>query len=205
MLFTPTLSDLLKTMERKNYLVYSGDKSTDRTLNIVGIRRKTASPDKFDDTLALFHLLNGAEDLVMFPITTDPSPHYLRRPVNIKGTAILKEGQYANAYKISQHSPPSGNKHQAICQRLGKVTVYRDNTKDGKLNFVNPEEGMFGINIHRGPRDGDWDTESPNYSAGCQVFADEEDFSFFMARCKEEAAEAGGEFTYTLLNESDFA
>jgi hypothetical protein len=205
MLFTPSLGDIVNVMQRKGYTVYSGAQPADKTLNIVGIRRNTNSPDKFDDTLALFHLLRGAEDLVLFPITTDPSPHYLRNPVNNKGTAILKEGQYVSAYKISMHSPPSGKKHEAVCQRLGRVTVYRDNNRDGTLHFVDPEDGMFGINIHRGPKNGDWDSTNPNYSAGCQVFADAEDFNFFMSRCKEEASLAGREFTYTLMNESDFA
>lgn len=140
-----------------------------------------------------------------FSITTDPSPHYLRHPVNAKGTAILKEGQYLDTHSVSMHSPPSGNKHQAVCQRLGKVTVFRDSNKDGKLNLVNPESGMFGINIHKGPVNGDWDSKNLNYSAGCQVFADADDFQIFMDRCKKESTEAGNKFTYTLLNESDFS
>ena len=120
------------------------------------------------------------------------------------GTAILKEGQYIDTHRVSMHSAPSGNKHMAVCQRLGNVTVFRDKNKDGKLDFVNPQSGMFGINIHKGPLNGDWDTKNPNYSAGCQVFADADDFKIFLDRCKKEAADVKNVFSYTLLNESDF-
>lgn len=205
MLFSPSLERILAVMQSKNYKLYRSAKPAERSLNLVGIRRKTLSPDKFDDTLALFHLIPGASDLLLFPITTDPSPYYLRKPVTSKGTAILKEAQYVNVYKITQHAPPSGNKHEAVCQRLGKVTVFRDNNKDGKLDLVNPEQGMFGINLHRGPKNGNWESNNPNYSAGCQVFADADDFALFMARCKKEREETKQNiFTYTLLNESDF-
>lgn len=204
MFFTPTLDEITRVMTAKGYKLYKGQKKGERGLNLVGIRRKTASPDKFDDTIAIFFLIPGAADVMYFSITTDPSPHYLKHPINSAGTAILKEGQYIDTHKVSMHSPPGGNKHMAVCQRLGNVIVFRDKNKDGKLNFVNPQSGTFGINIHKGPLNGDWDTKSPNYSAGCQVFADADDFKIFLDRCKKEAADVKNVFSYTLLNESDF-
>jgi hypothetical protein len=204
MFFTPSVDQITRVMTSKNYKLYKGQKTGERGLNLVGIRRKTSSPDKFDDTIAIFFLIPGAADIMYFSITTDPSPHYLRRPVNADGTAILKEGQYVDTHQVAMHSPPSGNKHLAVCQRLGKVTVFRDNNKDGKLDLVNPQSGMFGINIHKGPLNGDWDTKNLNYSAGCQVFADADDFQLFLNRCKKEASDVKNVFTYTLLNENDF-
>jgi hypothetical protein len=204
MFLTPPLDEITRVMTAKGYKLYKGQKKGERGLNLVGIRRKTASPDKFDDTIAVFFLIPGAADIMYFSITTDPSPHYLKHPVNSAGTAILKEGQYIDTHKVSMHSPPSGNKHMAVCQRLGNVTVFRDKNKDGKLNLVNPQSGMFGINIHKGPLNGNWDTKNPNYSAGCQVFADADDFKIFLDRCKKEAADVNNVFSYTLLNESDF-
>lgn len=205
MLFSPTLDQIVKVLAAKKYRTYESGDPTKRTLNLVGIRRATLSPDKFDDTIAIFNLMPGASDLMTLPITTEPSPHYLKHPVNKAGAAILAEGRYVDTHAISMHSPPSGNKHVAVCQRLGQVTVYRDNNKDAKLNLVNPVKGMFGINIHRGPANGDWDSNNTNYSAGCQVFADRDDFEIFMIRCKKERASTGiNKFTYTLLNESDF-
>lgn len=205
MFFSPSLNDIISAMNRKNYILYQGSGRSTRNLNIVGIRRKNITPGKFDDTIAIFYLIPGAYDLIMFPITTDPSPFYLKKPSNISGTAILKEGQYVDTYAIDTHRPPSGKNHLALCQRLGKVTVWRDNSKDGKMNFQNPDFGMHGINIHRGPKNGKWNDPDPNYSAGCQVFADRDDFSIFMKRCGKEKIETNSNvFTYTLLNEADF-
>jgi hypothetical protein len=126
--------------------------------------------------------------------------------MNASGTAILKEGQYVDVYAIDMHLRGKPGGHQALCQRLGNVTVFRDNTRDGKLNHVNPDTGMFGINLHKGPANGDWDSRNSNFSAGCQVFADLDDFELFMMRCKKERDDtARNVFTYTLLNEKDFA
>lgn len=206
MLFTPSLQALINLMKSKNYKLYENADISKRSLNIVGIRNASDAPNKFDDTLAIFFLIPGASDLMYFPITTDPSPHYLKHPINVAGTAILEEGQYVDVYSVAMHSPPSGNSHQAICQRNGSVTVYRDNNRDSKLNYVNPQAGAdFGINLHRGPDNGNWDSANPNYSAGCQVFADSSDFALFMSRCKQEKQSTGKNlFTYTLLNEKDF-
>ena len=63
---------------------------------------------------------------------------------------------------------------------------------------------MFGINIHKGPKNGDWNSKNKNYSAGCQVFADSDDFELFMRRCRKESDDVKNIFTYTLLNEGDF-
>jgi hypothetical protein len=206
MAFMPSLVQIVKVMEAKSYRLYRGTKPQQRGLNIVGIRSRADSPDKFDDTIAIFYLLPSAADLMLFAITTDPSPYYLKKPIKgTPGTAILKEGQYKDVYKIATHKPSGGSGHTAVCQRLGEVTVWRDNTKDGTLNYVNPQTGMFGINIHKGPANGDWDSKSLNYSAGCQVFADLDDFALFMKRCNKEMADTEQNvFTYTLLNEKDF-
>ena len=88
MFFTPTLDQIATVMTGKGYKLYKGKNQGDRGLNLVGIRRKTASPDKFDDTIAIFFLVPGAADIMYFSITTDPSPHYLKHPINSAGTAI---------------------------------------------------------------------------------------------------------------------
>jgi hypothetical protein len=186
-------------MQAKDYRVYDTPE-VDWNLNIVGIRTTPASAKKFDDTLVVFHRFLGVWDITYYPITTDPSDHYLRNPINSKGTAILKEGQYKGAYKIAKHN----GKYQALCQRNGKVTVYRDKTKDGRLNFTSPDTGMFGINIHKGPKNGTFNTRNSIYSAGCQVFADSRHFFEFMAKCKFGRTAFSNQFTYTLLTEADF-
>lgn len=197
----PTIEKILEVMATKKYRVYDTP-SVDWNLNIIGVRNKALQPHKFDDTLILFHRFLGNWSISYYPITTDPSMHYLLHPVNPKGTAILEENQYVNAYAIDKHN----GKYEAFCQRLKSVTVFRDKDKDGDLELEAKQRdtGMFGINIHKGPLNGDWDSANSIYSAGCQVFADSRQFAEFMLKCRNARNDFGNKFTYTLLNERDF-
>lgn len=202
-MFRPTVEEIISVMNAKGYRIYDTP-NIDWNLNIVGIRTTPASAKTFDDTLTVFHRFLGVWDITYYPITTDPSEHYLRNPINKNGTAILKEGQYLGVYKIDTHAANRKSKHTAMCQRLGNVTVYRDNDKDGNLDFNKTQTGAFGINIHRGPRNGNFRTKNDIYSAGCQVFADRRHFSEFMMKCKFGRTAFSNKFTYTLLKQSDF-
>lgn len=191
-------------MQSKEYRIYDND-AVDWNLNIVGIRNANLIPDRFDDTLLIFHKFLGEWYIDYYPVTTDPSIYYLLNPANEvkhKGTAILMEGQYAGAYCIAKHR----NSYYALCQNLGGVKVFRDNDRNGSLD-IDPgtiEQGFFGINLHKGPKNGNWETKNTNYSAGCQVFADSRHFSEFMLKCRNGEKSFGNKFTYTLLNERDF-
>ena len=78
--------------------------------------------------------------------------------------------------------------------------MYRDSNKDSKLDFVNEETGMFGINIHKS---GESSTQVDRWSAGCQVFARVKDFNKFMNLVQKGNNKYGNSFTYTLINETD--
>lgn len=200
-MITPSINQILTVMDSKKYRVYNTP-TVDWNLNIVGIRNKSLQPEKFDDTLVVFHNFMGNWHLNYYPITTDPSLHYLRHPINAKGTAILVEGQYMGTHCIDKHK----GQYDALCQRLGNVRVFRDADRDGNLD-INPgriETGMFGINIHKGPLNGNWNSDNIQFSAGCQVFADARHFQEFMLKCKNARDTFGNRFTYTLLNERDF-
>ena len=206
--FRPPIEDILEVMGRKLYKVYDTP-HIDWNLNIVGIRNRSLIPDKFDDTLVVFHRFLGNWDIAYYPITTDPSIYYLKNPlkkVAEKGTAILLEGQYKGKYLIRKHN----NKYLALCQGINpgyEVSVYRDNNRNGTMELVEStiESGLFGINIHKGPKNGDWGSDNDlAYSAGCQVFADERHFNEFMNKCRNGERSFGNKFTYTLLNEKDF-
>ena len=201
----PSVENIIAVMSSKNYRVYD-TQSIDWNLNIVGVRTKNADTKKFDDLLVVFHRFMGEWDATYYPITTDPSTHYLKNPINPKGTAILMEGQYKSIYKIDIHKRGKKGGHKALCQRRGKVTVYRDSDKDGSLDIDEEtvQTGMFGINIHRGPRNGEADPDNDVFSAGCQVFADDRHFAEFMAKCEAGSEAFGNSFTYTLLLETDF-
>jgi hypothetical protein len=117
------------------------------------------------------------------------------------GTAILKQGQYKGAYQIGLHR----GKYYALVQSK-PVTVLRDYDRNAILDFWNgkPETGMFGINIHRASVNGT--TKSvDSYSAGCQVFANINDFNLFMQLCEKHKQLYDNSFTYTLIDKRAIA
>lgn len=202
-MFRPTVERILNVMQAKGYKVFDSP-DVDWNLNIVGVRASPVGADSFDDTLTVFHKFMGVWDIAYYPVTTDPSSYYLKNPINKKGTAILKEGQYRSAYKLDIHKRGRKGAHKALCQRSGNVVVYRDRNYDTTLDMDATDTGMFGINIHRGPMNGDYETRNDVYSAGCQVFADRRHFSDFLQKCEFGEMAFGNSFTYTLLNQADF-
>ncbi len=188
----------IKTIaQEKGHVIYTEP----YRLNIWGFRANTEKPNVFDDELHVFTNISQTKiakwAYLVFKITTDPGTYWLQNPLNPKGTAILKAGQYLDAYSIDKHR----NKYYALCQRLAKVTVIRDYDRDAILDFNNGKEqtGMFGINIHRARKTGS--TYSVDrHSAGCQVFKNAQDFDFFMKLCEVHRKLYGNKFTYTLVD-----
>jgi hypothetical protein len=181
----------------KGYVIYDEP----YRLNIWGFRANTETPNSFDDELHVFTNVSKTMKpnwaYLVFKITTDPGTYWLKNPMNPQGTAILKTGQYRNAYRIDKHR----GKYYALCQRNAKVTVVRDYDRDAVLDFYNGREevGMFGINIHRARKIGETYTID-KYSAGCQVFKNANDFNFFMKMCEVHKKLYDNKFTYTLID-----
>jgi hypothetical protein len=166
-------------------------------LNIVGIRADSTIPNRFDDEIHVF-FKNNANQLIhyIFPATTDPGTYWLKSPMNPQGTAILMQGQYKQAYQVGLHR----GKYYALVQR-SPITVMRDYDRNAILDFHNGklETGLFGINIHRASINGTTKTVD-NYSAGCQVFSNINDFNLFMQLCEKHKSLYGNSFTYTLID-----
>ena len=117
----------------------------------------------------------------------------------MRGTAIMKPGQYRRAYKVGKH------KGYKALQQSGPVTVYRDNDRDEELDTtgVGEDTGMHAVNIHRASRVRA-STQVDKWSAGCQVMQDPDHFDFSMTLCDRGAEKFGNSFTYTLLEIGDF-
>lgn len=192
------ISDLKNIAKEKNYAIFEYKDSINLNINLWGIRSNSKDTTKFNDVLIMFYQ-NKDKSWThhVYKITTDPSNINLQNPINNSGTAILKEGQYRNAFKIGLHK----GKYEALVQ-ASPMTVIRDNNKDDKLDFNNKEEtGMFGINMHRASINGD-NENIGLYSAGCQVHKDTKRFVYeFMPIIK--SAIGKSTITYTLINESD--
>ena len=184
----------IKTMLRmKNYEQYNEPYK----LNIVGIRNATTKPNRFDDEIhVFFKTQKGGWEHYIFTATTDPGTFWLKDPMRPEGTAILKAGQYVDTWSIDWHR----GKYLALCQRK-PVTVIRDYNRDAILDFYNGEEhtGLFGINIHRAMKKGKTKYVD-EFSAGCQVFEDGENFELFMRLCERHRQMYGNKFTYTLFD-----
>lgn len=167
---------------------------------LFGIRSKEPESNSFDDTLGCYYFTEeGGWVSYFWPGTTDPGKYWLENPSYVVGTAILVEGQYLDTWKLDLHQ----GKYEALCQRAGKVKVYRDGDKDDILDR-DPEtiaEGYFGINIHRSSLNGESYTVD-KWSAGCQVFKRLADFEKMLKLAHMQVDKTGrGTFSYTLLEE----
>lgn len=191
-----TLANIVTSLYNKGYKVYNSP----NRLNIVGIRTASDVSETFDDFIAYFYYDdNGFLRGKICPATTDPSVEYLQKPMSSNGTAILKSGQYEDAYQIGLHR----GKYKALVQRK-PVIVIRDKDRDSLLNFfAETQTGLFGINIHRASRGKNNVSIIGLDSAGCQVFMNEADFNEMMKLAEISAALYGNSFTYTLLDEKD--
>ena len=164
------------------------------------MRSDIAKANKFDDSMYVAYRNSSKEwEVRLYKITTDPGTYYLQNPMNVNGTAIMVPGQYRSVYKIDKHL----GKYEALCQRAGKVRVYRDSDKDDILD-MEPDsitEGYYGINIHKA---GSNSSIVNRWSAGCQVFKTSGDFNDFMSLVRRSTKHWGEKFSYTLLEEKDF-
>jgi hypothetical protein len=186
---------LISTLKSKGYEVYDAPNK----LNIVGVRSNTTKPNKFDDKIyAFWKEPTGDWKGKYWTATTDPGTYYLNNPLSNLGTAILKQGQYKDAYAIGKHR----GQYTALVQSK-PVTVIRDYDRNAVLDFYNGREetGLFGINIHKAGKDS---TEVDQWSAGCQVFSKSTDFAEFIDLAQKQKSLYGNKFTYTLIDERSY-
>lgn len=191
------LNSIIKSAEKLGYPI---DKKPNK-LNIIGVRNsKATSQDKFDDLLAYF-TYDEKGNLVGKVVagTTDPSTYFLKSPMNVKGAAILKSGQYKDAYAIGLHR----GKYEALVQ-VKPVTVIRDADRNAYINYFAPTQtGLYGINIHKSTKGKSNEDIIDRDSAGCQVFRNIPDFMDMMRLAQTSRKKYGNTFTYTLIDERD--
>lgn len=160
----------------------------DENFNIIGLRSKDYKANTFCDLL----ITVSPNSTKIYNITTRPGKHWLVNLLNPKGAAVLKPGQYKNAYRLGKH------KGLDALVQVAPVTVYRDNDRDELAETQGQlDSGLFGINIHRA-NSSITSKLVDKWSAGCQVMADPVKFEQFLSDCR---ASGKGFFTYTLLNE----
>jgi|TARA_R100000482_G_scaffold121472_1_gene67705 hypothetical protein len=183
---------------------YKWFESGDYNVNIVGIRNMDAGErvtNKFDDHLTVSYMIDNTWYYEIFDCTTDPGDDWMDKPMNSKGCAILKPGQYPKSHKLRLHQ----GRYLALGQQ-NPVTVYRDRDRDGKYDFDEStiDTGLYGINIHRATKHaGKTSKYVDKWSAGCQVIASNDDWHCFLDICQTARDKWSNNFTYTLLQSTD--
>lgn len=197
-----TREQIEKAVKAKGYTWFSDNSNKSYDVNIVGIRNNAPSvADKvtnvFDDRLTIsFKDEKGNWQFYSWMATTDPGKKGVMEFHNNKGVGRLVPGQYRGVWKIDKHQ----GKYDALCQRNGNVTVFRDANKNLLFEESVTDTGMFGINIHKAGQDSAW---VENWSEGCQVFKRVKDFDSFMSICRKAAKIHSNAFSYTLLESTD--
>jgi hypothetical protein len=197
-----TREQIETAVKTKGYKWFEDTANKSYDVNIVGVRNNSPAIYKkvtnvFDDCITItFKDEKGILQFYCWMATTDPGKKGVQQFHNKKGVARLIPGQYRTTYAVDKHQ----GKYDALCQRLGEVTVWRDGNKDLMFDEVLKDTGMFGINIHKAGQDSTW---VENYSEGCQVFRRVKDFDQFMSICKKAAKIHGNKFSYTLIESTD--
>jgi hypothetical protein len=186
--------DKVKSILRNNkYVLYTRPYE----LNIVGMRSGKTISNVFNDEIHVFYRVSGLKwNYHVFKATTDPGTFWLNNPMSPQGTAIMAQGQYVDCYEIGLHK----GEYDALIQKA-PVTVLRDYDRTAYLDFLNgnKDTGLFGIDIHRAKATGST-LYVDEYSAGCQVFQNADDFAFFMTLCETHRQMYGNSFSYTLID-----
>lgn len=193
------LPNIKQAVSDKGWPVFVKD-DKNFNLNIVGIRTEDNEVNVFNDWLTCFWNYNDTWNFLKFRVTTDPGLYWLKNPMNEKGTAILVPDRYKGMWMLGKHR----GMYPALVQ-VKPCTVVRDYDRDDNLSFKSGvrETGLFGINCHRASSKHE-SIRVDKWSAGCQVFADPDDYRIFLAICQKSVENWGNSFTYTLLDEREY-
>jgi hypothetical protein len=163
----------------------------DDKVNIVGVRTKDQTPDKFND----FITISYKGEFHCFEATTEPGVYWLKNPMRVTGTFVLPTGQWIDHWGFGIH-----HTYEALVLK-GLIAGWRDNNKD---NLVNPDKSKVysdgqAVNIHHA-HENIIQSVIDKYSAGCQVIRKFSDWLIFFGICKASKQEF---FSYTLIEEND--
>ncbi|HEY9649871.1 MAG TPA: peptidoglycan-binding domain-containing protein, partial [Coleofasciculaceae cyanobacterium] len=178
-------SRIVKYMQLKKYEIFQGI----RQYNIVYVEGMNGDgtlnndpPNFFNDRRMVIQIVDGVPAIVgNWQATTEPGHRYTQRPMNTGGAARIKFGQY-KAWQVGIHG--TSDRHEALVQTGGTVTVYRDLNKDYQRVGDKEDTGYFAINQHWG-----YDLPSNNVyyaSAGCLVGRLREGHREFMSLIKQD-------------------
>ncbi|MEM6452805.1 MAG: hypothetical protein AAF703_21120 [Cyanobacteria bacterium P01_D01_bin.105] len=202
-------SRILNYMDSKRYKIFEGH----RKYNIVyveGMNRDGSlnrdADNVFNDIRLVIEVIDGVPRIVGGPWlgSTEPGRHYVINPMNSRGAARIRFGQYS-AWQIGIHGRGSSG-HEALIQTGGEVTVHRDFDRNGIRTGDKLHSGYFGINQHSG-----YDNPTNHVgkaSAGCLVGRSSREHKQFMSLIKQDSRYLQNKkfiFTSTIVPGDDLA
>jgi hypothetical protein len=142
---------------------------TNQKKGITWVRCDNMLTNTFEDFGVLWV---GGDIALIFPCSTTAGKHYIQNPIThggITGTAIAARQtvKYSHVFKSSANWK-SLWLGAPYFQQVGAMKIYRDGNKNNKIDEINIQVGLFGINLHRAGLGSFID----NWSAGCQVVPD---------------------------------
>ena len=188
--------------------------SDDGTPNLYGVRGRSPFMDlaslppefasqtnKWDDIIGVFWKEDGYWHDLKYKGTTDPGDNHPEYDNRQRGVAVMKPGQYIEAYQLGDHRG-----HPALVNWGRCAPNYWRIVKVDARPVVKAEGSEYiGLNIHRARKHGETPDSVGPFSKGCQVVQDNEDFEALLATV-EKCLSTGGRSTimyldYTLLTE----
>jgi hypothetical protein len=156
---------------------------TNQKKGITWVRCDDQLTNTYDDFGVLWI---GGEVISVFPCSTTAGKYYIQNPIThggITGTAIAAK-QYVKYSHVFRTSPnwKSLWLGAPYFQQIKPILIYRDGNKDSKINELNIQTGLFGINLHRAGLGSFID----KWSAGCQVVPDKYWFEIVKYFCNGE-------------------
>lgn len=192
------LPPILWTVKRHGFKVFEDG---DYDLNIIGVRNTIDPQDNvFDDEIVIAYMLDGKWITESAPFTTDPGKYWLTKK-DYKACAVYKHPQQAlGAYTFGKHR----SKYRALVQ-IRKVDYWRDGDKDSTVRYGGQVfRNKIGLNIHRSSIKEGGSKYVDRWSAGCQVFQNNEDFQRLLFLCDKQLETHGYRtFTYTLISNEE--
>lgn len=197
-----TVNDIVRAFNIKGYELKTGHYE----MNIFGIRNNDTTANTFDDLVGIVYRDEKNNWMIkQYKATTDPGVVYREKPINVKGSAIIVPMQHKKCYTIGLHRG-----YKAI-QQVAPMTYVRDNNKNKVLDFLYKTVGATYIkevaatNIHHASKTGT-SVNVDNWSAGCQVLANINDFNQFMSIIQDSVSiyKHKNVFDYTLFEIEDF-
>lgn len=172
-------------------------------LNCIWERTNEEITNRFTDLLHLAYIGPMGQGLVLtIPATTKPGlKGAILEPTTVNGitgTAIIKEGQYIDAWQFRDTDQEFS--HYPYFRQVGPIDYWRDGNRDTHVDHVQGQEDkIFGTHWHRMSQNNTYGSGLiNNWSLGC-MGAPEPEFEKILPLVRAHVKSYGPKFTGTVI------